>query len=190
MFAFNLFGPKSYEQCVRKGLKDADSDTELQVLIRMCEKEFSEVIKNTDGFDADLKACGMTEPYIDYWLPYDHASTKKITKNLTERDLSKNSPVRFLSFSFQNGNEFDINSVRLRLMNDGQTCAQYQVAIDFYAPRKVRAGTFGQAMYTDQLWLINKYKNYCVLSVKPSLRFEPVDKAKLFIFMKQHGYCK
>ena len=191
VFSFNLFGPKSYEQCVRKGLKDAGSDTELRLLIRMCKKEFSDDTKNTDGFDADLKACGMTEPYNDYWLPYNHASTKKIIKNLSAKDLSDgNSSGRLLYFKFQNRNEFDIEEVRLGFMDDGQTCAQYQVAIDFLATQKVRAGTFGEVIHIDQAWLVNKYKRYCVLSVKPERDEWPLDKAKLFIFMKQHGYCK
>ena len=182
-FSWTIFGPKNYEQCVRAGLKDVDTNAELRVLTHTCRKEFTKKSKDTGEFDADLQSCGVNR-IDDYWFPEDHPSTKKIIKNLTAKDLSdKNSGGRLMGFRFQNRNPFDIKSVRLR-MHSGQ-CSNYEVAVEFIGGREVKAGTFGELLHLEG-WLANKYGYYCISSVQPS---PLIDKAYLYGYLKQNGFC-
>ena len=86
-YAWNLFGPKNYDQCVRQGLKDANTKLQLQALISSCSSEFAGEMKYTGEFDDDLKQCGVDRKF-DYWLPIQHPKTRELVSQLTHRDIN------------------------------------------------------------------------------------------------------
>lgn len=184
--AFDLFGPRNYDQCVRKGLKDVNTNLQLKMLANVCRKEFGDK-RDKKIFSTKLTECGIPRPFYNYWLPINHAKTKGIVSRLTAQQMSDmNSRGRLIELSFQNRNDFKIQRVRVGFFEDGKVCSEYDVALEFIAPYDIEAGTFGSVLNTNQAWIYKKYKNYCILTVQPP---EVFDEAMLYGFLRGNGYC-
>jgi hypothetical protein len=186
-WAWSLFGPKNYDQCIEKGLENVKNDKQLNALTGQCYQEFKGGrTKYTGLFDDELRACGVTEPAYDYWLPPEHPHTKKIVSKLTEKSL-KNNPFN-AEFRFQNNNDIQIRKVRIALTKKGKNCQEYSRVFSFGGNR-VAAGEYDLMVHSTVINFTG-FAHFCVQTIQPpGISGTLLDGAKLYGFLKIHNYC-
>ena len=184
-WAWSLFGPKNYDQCIEAGLKDVNNDKTLNMLISRCYLEFKGSRTAYTGlFDKDLLACGVTEPAYEFWLPAKHRHTVSITRKLTERKMRIQG---FPRFSFQNNSTIPIRELRIALVKKGKKCSEYSKVFSF-GGSTVEPGEYGDLIHTRAIDFEGFL--YCVQTVKPpAISSIYVDKAELYGYLKTHKYC-
>lgn len=190
--AWDLFGPKNYDQCVRQGLKATNTNLQVRALIATCSSEFSDKRKDTGEFDDDLRQCGVGKKLMDYWLPIEHSETRKTIKKLTNVKLSvkpRKYSTSFASLAFQNRTDFSISRIRVGFTNSDQCVDDYDLAVDF-SGNPIKSGTFGTLGHIDNVAALKDHKGFCILTVQhESVDTFPVDKGALFGFLSTSGFC-
>ena len=160
-FAWSLFGPSNYEDCVLEGVKTAKNELALGSVYAMCGSKFpnkkasSEVYSTptpTDKRMAAREKCGLTiedDVRGNKWFSAEkYSKVAEILNNIRSFSIYSN----YDSVSFQNGSRANIKMLVLGVLPKGvKTCSwdsnHYEAVLacgDPYENRGVGAGVFGR----------------------------------------------
>lgn len=193
-YAWSLFGPKTYEECIQVNMKGVASDKAAVAVEDSCYTQFLEAKDNAllEKKKQRFANCGIP---LDIWKyrkvfsidTVNPAVTDKYLNNIKNLSLNRNN----MQLSLQNNNDFGVSYLKIGFIK-GKTCPT-KIA-DFESTIACSTNSSKEGVQTKSFGTLscdganNKDKNlpFCLASYSPV--YDPFNE-ELITFMEKNGYC-
>ena len=133
-YAWNPFGPNSYEDCILDGIKNAKSDKAANAVVYACRKKFPDKTPPTPtpptpaiSYDPPgvylFSGLGMSRPALNSLISNLNIIESRVTQTGTDTyGVKSYDYAKYLSVEITNRNDFPINNIEIGLISKNGKC--------------------------------------------------------------------